>query len=107
MIAMTEENPNIALLLINYNYESIGTYGPPTKIPAGGKSIKFYSSLTFFTSRKGWVEKTVAGEKVRVGADVIFKLDKNHLTKNSQGKKQITFRITKEGMDFLEAKEED
>ena len=51
---------NIALLIINQTYENIAS---PGKTNAGGKAADFFSCLTYQTGRKGWLEKTVQGEK--------------------------------------------
>ena len=89
-----------AMLVINYTYDNIGS---PGKTNAGGKAINFFSSLTFQTTRKGWYEKTVKGDKVRVGADVSWKLFKNHLNKGASNKKEFTLRITAEGISVVDA----
>lgn len=94
MIAKRDED-NAALLIINYTYDNIGS---PGKTNAGGKAVNFFSSLTFQTSRKGWYEKTVQGQKVRAGADVQWKLFKNHLDKSALSKKEFILRITSEGI---------
>jgi len=90
---------NAAVLIINYTYDNIGS---PGKTNAGGKAVNFFSSLTFQTTRKGWYEKTVKGEKVRAGADVVWKLFKNHLNKSALSKKEFTLRITSEGISCVE-----
>lgn len=87
-----------AILVINYTYDNIGS---PGKTNAGGKAVNFFSSLTFQTSRKGWVEQTVKGQKVRKGADVVWKLFKNHLNKSAQNKKEFVLRITSDGIECL------
>lgn len=97
MVARRDED-NAAILIINYTYDNIGS---PGKTNAGGKAVNFFSSLTFQTSRKGWHEKTVNGQKVRAGADVVWKLFKNHLDKSSLNKKEFTLRITSEGIKCL------
>jgi RecA/RadA recombinase len=89
-----------AVLIINYTYDNIGS---PGKTNAGGKAVNFFSSLTFQTTRKGWYEKTVSGEKVRAGADVSWKLFKNHLAKSAMNKKEFTLRITSEGISCVGA----
>jgi RecA/RadA recombinase len=99
MVSKRDED-NAALLIINYTYDNIGS---PGKTNAGGKAVNFFSSLTFQTSRKGWYEKTVKGEKVRAGADVVWKLFKNHLAKSSLNKKEFTLRITSEGISCVGA----
>jgi RecA/RadA recombinase len=98
MIAKRDED-NAAILLINYTYDNIGS---PGKTNAGGKSLNFFSSLTFQTSRKGWYERTVGGNKVRAGADVVWKLYKNHLDKAAANKKEFTLRITNDGIEVVE-----
>lgn len=97
MIAKRDED-NAAILLINYTYANIGSHGLTN---AGGKALNFFSSLTFQTSRRGWFEKQIAGEKVRLGADVIWKLFKNHLDRSGKQKKQFTLRITSEGIQVI------
>ena len=90
---------NAAVLIVNYTYDNIGS---PGKTNAGGKAVNFFSSLTFQTSRKGWHEKTIKGEKVRAGADVVWKLFKNHLNKGGQNKKEFTLRITSDGIAVVD-----
>lgn len=97
MISKRDED-QAAILIINYTYDNIGS---PGKTNAGGKAVNFFSSLTFQTSRKGWYEKTVLGQKVRAGADVTWKLFKNHLDKSGLNQKEFTLRITSEGIKVL------
>jgi recombination protein RecA len=89
---------DVALLVINYTYDNIGS---PGKTNAGGKAVNFFSSLTYQTTRKGWVETIVKGEKVRKGALVSWKLFKNHINRNNPGKKEITFKITADGFEHI------
>lgn len=98
MISRMHED-NTAVLLISYTYDNMGS---PGKTNAGGNALNFYSSLTYQTSRKGWYERTIKGEKVRVGADVSWKLTKNHINKANPGPKEVTFRITAEGIEYLD-----
>lgn len=98
MVAKRDED-NAAILIINYTYDNMGS---PGKTNAGGKAVNFFSSLTFQTSRKGWYERVVKGEKIRVGADVVWKLYKNHLDKSGQNKKEFTLRITSDGIEVIE-----
>lgn len=93
LVAKREEN-DVAVLLINYTYDNIGS---PGKTNAGGKAVNFFSSLTYQTTRKGWLEKTVKGEKIRTGAVVTWKLFKNHLNKTNPGPKVVELEITAEG----------
>lgn len=94
LVAKLEEN-DAAVLIINYTYDNIGS---PGKTNAGGKAVNFFSSLTYQTSRKGWVEATVKGEKVRKGAIVQWKLFKNHIDKANPGPKVVDLKITAEGI---------
>jgi hypothetical protein len=99
MIAKRDQD-NAAILLINYTYDNLGS---PGKTNAGGKALNFFSSLTFQTSRKGWYERTEKGQKIRAGADVTWKLFKNHLDKSGSNKKEFTLRITSEGISVIGA----
>lgn len=96
------EQDNAAILLINYTYDNLGS---PGKTNAGGQALNFFSSLTYQTARKAWLEKTVDGKKVRIGAEVVFRLYKNHLNKEAPGAKEITFRITSKGIELVKGKE--
>lgn len=91
---------DVALLIVNYTYDQLGGHG---KINAGGKAVNFFSSLTYQTSRKGWYEVTVKGEKVRKGVYVSWKLFKNHLSRSNPGPKNIEFLITSEGFKLIGA----
>jgi len=97
MVAKRDED-NAAILMINYTYDNMGS---PGKTNAGGKALNFFSSLTFQTSRKGWAEKQVAGKKVRIGAEVVWKLFKNHLNKGANHQKEVILRITAEGISVV------
>lgn len=97
MIAKRDED-GAAILVINYTYDNIGS---PGKTNAGGKAVNFFSSLTFQTSRKGWYERTVKGEKIRCGAEVVWKLFKNHLDRAADKKKEFTLRITSDGISYV------
>lgn len=90
---------DIALLIINYTYDNIGS---PGKTNAGGKAVNFFSSLTYQTNRKSWIEKTVKGQKVRIGAKVQWKLFKNHINKQNPGPKVVEFDITSEGFNYVQ-----
>lgn len=97
------EQDNAAILLINYTYDNLGS---PGKTNAGGQALNFFSSLTYQTTRKAWIERTVQGKKVRAGAEVVFKLYKNHLNKEDPGDKEIVFKITKDGIEYVKPREE-
>jgi len=92
------EQDNAAILLINYTYDNLGS---PGKTNAGGQALNFFSSLTYQTARKSWLEKTEKGKKVRIGAEVVFRLYKNHLNKEAPGDKEIVFRITSAGIEYV------
>lgn len=94
LIAKRTENV-VATLIINYTYDNIGS---PGKTNAGGKSVNLFSSLTYQTSRKQWLEKTVKGEKVRIGARVQWRLFKNHIDKSNPGLKIVELDITSKGI---------
>lgn len=91
------DDGDAAVLIINYTYANIGS---PGKTNAGGKAVNFFSCLTYQTSRKGWIEKTIKGEKVRIGASVQWTLFKNHLDKTNPGPKNIILHITSEGISL-------
>lgn len=96
----------IAVLIVNYTYDNMGS---PGKTNAGGKALNFHCMLTIQSSRKAWYEKTVQGIKVRAGADVMWKVYKNHYAKalkDENGKqillaKELVMRISEEGFKPL------
>lgn len=96
LIAKRDEG-DFAILIINYTYDNIGS---PGKTNAGGKALNFFSSLTYQTSRKQWLEKTVKGEKVRIGAKVQWRFFKNHIDKQNPGPKIIELDITADGINL-------
>lgn len=99
MVAKRDED-QAAILVINYTYDNMGS---PGKTNAGGKAVNFFSSLTFQTTRKGWYERTINGQKVRAGADVTWKLFKNHLDRSGLNKKDFTLRISSGGIEVIGA----
>ena len=91
---------NIAMLMINQTYDNIAS---PGKTNAGGKAIDFFSCLTYQTTRKSWLEKTVKGEKKRIGARVRWTLYKNHLISDEHDVSKVSdIDITSEGMKLVE-----
>ena len=91
---------NIAMLMINQTYDNIAS---PGKTNAGGKAIDFFSCLTYQTTRKSWLEKTVKGEKKRIGARVRWTLYKNHLINDEHDVSKVSdIDITSEGMKLVE-----
>ncbi len=103
LVAKRDED-DVAVLMVNYTYDNIGS---PGKTNAGGKAVNFFSSLTYQTSRKQWLEKTVKGEKVRIGARVQWRLFKNHLNKSAPGPKSIELDITAEGIKLAGASDDE
>lgn len=103
LIAKRDED-DVAVLMINYTYDNIGS---PGKTNAGGKAVNFFSSLTYQTSRKQWLEKVVKGEKVRIGAQVQWRLFKNHIDKSNPGPKNVVFNITSEGFSLVGGNEDE
>lgn len=102
LIAKRDEN-EVAVLMINYTYDNIGS---PGKTNAGGKAVNFFSSLTYQTSRKQWLEKVVKGEKIRTGARVQWRLFKNHIDKQNPGPKTVELDITSEGFKLVGGSDE-
>lgn len=102
LVAKRDED-DVAVLIINYTYDNIGS---PGKTNAGGKAVNFFSSLTYQTSRKQWLEKTVKGEKIRTGARVQWRLFKNHIDKSNPGPKVVELDITAEGFKVVGADSE-
>lgn len=94
---------NVTALLINYTYDNIGS---PGKTNAGGKSLNLFSSLTYQTTRKCWIEQTAKGQKVRKGAKVQWKLFKNHIDKSNPGPKVVELDITSEGITLADSSDE-
>lgn len=96
MIAKMQSD-NAALLVVNYTYDNMGSVG---KTNAGGKAIHFFTYVGFQTTRVSWIQKTVKGEKVRVGARVRWTTYKNHAAKNLESgiPHHVDFDITKDGM---------
>lgn len=103
LVARRDEG-NIAFMIINYTYDN---FGSPGKTNAGGKSLNFFSSLTYQTSRKAWIEREVKGVKVRKGAKVQWKLFKNHIDKANPGPKVIELDITSEGVKLVGASDDE
>lgn len=101
LLAKMEQSSKVALLIVSYTYANIGA---PGRTVAGGDALGLLSSLIYMTSRKGWLEKTVKGEKVRIGAAVQWTLSKNHIFKDNPGPKQVTLNITSDGVECVGAK---
>lgn len=94
----------IHILVINQTYANMGS---PGRTNAGGNAVDFFSALTFQTSRFKWLEKTVKGESVRVGARVQWTLYKNHLLGDVPLQKKIQLDCTAEGMKLVGSEEEE
>lgn len=100
IVVKLENEPQVAVLIINYTYDNIGS---PGKTNAGGKAINFYSSLTYQTARKRWLEKGPKDNPIRVGAEVSWTLFKNHIDKKNPGPKKVLLQITAEGISYVGA----
>lgn len=100
LISLVRDNSaKIATLLINYTYDNIGY--AKGKTAAGGKGPMQFSSLVYQTQRKGTVFKTIDGTKVKVGAEVLWTLVKNHIYKDNPGAYKVTLQIDATGMQVL------
>lgn len=101
MAKMGSEEAKTAVVLVSYTYDNIGS---PGKTTAGGMALHLFSSLMYQTQRKGWLYKTVKGDRIKVGAEVIFTQQKNHVNKSAPGDYKITYRITKDGFEYIKDK---
>lgn len=97
IVMKLENEPQVAVLIVNYTYDNIGS---PGKTNAGGKAINFYSSLTYQTARKRWLEKGTKENPIRVGAEVSWTLFKNHIDKKNPGPKKVLLQITEAGISY-------
>lgn len=110
-IQMRMKKHPIAFLLVNYTYDNLGSVG---KTNAGGKAANFFCMLTIQSSRKAWYERTIQGQKVRAGADVLWRVYKNHFVKALRDKegntlmlpKEVVLRISDDGIHPLNLKED-
>lgn len=98
LISRFEQSSKVAMLIINYTYANIGSPGSKN---AGGEALGLLSSLIYQTARRGWIEKTVKGEKIRIGAQVQWTLYKNHIYKDNPGPKQVLLNITSAGIECV------
>lgn len=104
MIRAKQNQHKIGVLVVNYTYDNIGSVG---KTNAGGKALNFYSMLTIQSSRKAWYEKTINKQKVRAGADVMWRTYKNHFSNGLMDENgdavllptRRTIRISADGMN--------
>jgi len=93
----------VHVLVVNQTYTNMGS---PGRTNAGGQAVDYFSVLTFQTSRQKWLERTVKGEQIRVGARVQWTAYKNHLIDaNSVIQKKILLDITQDGMSLVGSKE--
>lgn len=96
----------IAILFVNYTYANLGGVG---RTNAGGEALNFHCMLTIQASRKAWYERTIGGEKVRAGADVLWKSYKNHYAKSLKNEdgtaiylpKETVLRISDKGFEVV------
>lgn len=110
-IAAKQITDPIAVLIVNYTYDNIGSVG---KTNAGGKSLDFHCMLTIQSQRAGWYERTIDGDKVRAGAFCKWRTYKNHYAKalvDSDGNKkllpkELNLKISGDGMEVVVQKKE-
>lgn len=103
LIAMMNKNP-IAVLLVNYDYDNIGSHG---KTQAGGKALKFYTMVGIQSQRTADWTKTKDKQIVKVGAYVKWTTFKNHFQKAAVDKegtprllpKAISLQISAAGIE--------
>lgn len=88
----------IHILVINQTYANMGSSG---RTNAGGNAVDFFSALTFQTSRMKWLEKTIKGEVVRVGARAVWTLYKQHLIGDAPLQKKVLLDVTKDGITLV------
>lgn len=103
-IAAKQITDPIAVLVVNYTYDNIGSVG---KTNAGGKALDFHCMLTIQSQRAGWYEKTISGQKVRAGAFVKWRVYKNHYAKSLKNEdgtpillpKECNLKISSDGIE--------
>lgn len=88
----------IHILVINQTYANMGSSG---RTNSGGNAVDFFSALTFQTSRMKWLEKTVKGEVVRIGARAVWTLYKQHLIGDAPLQKKVLLDVTKDGIKLV------
>jgi RecA/RadA recombinase len=98
MAKIGSEEAKTSIILVSYTYDNISS---PGKTTAGGHALHLFSSLMYQTQRRAWLYKTVKGEKKKIGAEVIFTQQKNHINKSNSGDYKIIYRITKDGFEYV------
>jgi len=102
-ITAKRDQDRAAILLISYTYANLGSIGVTI---AGGDANMLFASLVYRTTRVGDIEKTIKGEKKKVGTKVQWTLVKNHINKKDPGMKKVNLAITAEGIEYVEGKED-
>jgi len=111
IVRLMAENP-IAVLLVNYDYDNIGSHG---KTQAGGKALKFYTMIGIQSQRMGdWI-KTKDKQEVKVGAYVKWTTFKNHFQKAASDKdgnhrllpKYVQLQVSAVGIERSSKKEKE
>ncbi len=94
------QNDAVAVLFVNYTYDNMGS---PGQTSAGGQALQFFSTIRVQSSRKGWLEASEKGVKVRKGACVIWKTQKNHYSKSLDHNlpSRVEMNITAEGIKLV------
>lgn len=70
---------NIAAVLINHSYFSMGGYGAPEEIIKGGSELFFQSSLIIKCQKMGWIDRTQDKVKQIIGVKTKLRPFKGHL----------------------------
>jgi len=71
---------NSLYLHISQTRDNIGVTFGPSKTFSGGNAIKFYRSHEIWLAVAGPIIKTVRGEKIPVGSNIMVKIKKNSIT---------------------------
>lgn len=87
---------SIAVILVNTVYAKIG-FMQHGNAEAGGKKIKFHSSLVVQLKAIKTLTKTVKGQKVKYGMLSKATVTKNHLSQAEQSIHELGFEITAAG----------
>jgi RecA/RadA recombinase len=102
LVAIAQER-NAALLVISRTYANLNA---PGKTVAGGQALAFFATVVTETTRVGWITGTTQGVTIRKGAEVEWRIRKNHYAKalkTADGKplplpEKTRFTITEKGI---------
>lgn len=93
---MNKYPDSIAIILVNTVYARIGFMAHGNQ-EAGGKKIKFHSSLVIQLRSVKTLIRTVKGAKVKYGIISRATVSKNHLSQSETSLHQLDFEITAKG----------